>query len=121
MDIIVGTMCAPPPDTGFGFAILGNLELVFAVVPHDPPLHEEEPLSRQIIKRFRAIVVGDSAHSSRTIGSKQLDSQETITVFDFKTKLKLQISGLECGYLPRYLAPRFLESGALIEKKVVTQ
>ncbi|MDN8913068.1 hypothetical protein Q0P10_14300, partial [Staphylococcus aureus] len=76
---------------------------------------EEEPLSRQTIKRFRAIVVGDSVHSSRSIGSELLDAQEAITVFDFKTKLELQISGLGCGYLPRYLAQRFLESGALIE------
>ncbi|EFC9806456.1 LysR family transcriptional regulator, partial [Escherichia coli] len=50
-----------------------------------------------------------------------LDEQEAITVFDFKTKLELQISGLGCGYLPRYLAQRFLDSGALIEKKVVAQ
>ncbi|WP_262218010.1 LysR substrate-binding domain-containing protein, partial [Escherichia coli] len=60
-------------------------------------------------------------HSSRSIGSELLDAQEAITVFDFKTKLELQISGLGCGYLPRYLAQRFLESGALIEKKVVAQ
>ncbi|EBW8963597.1 LysR family transcriptional regulator, partial [Salmonella enterica subsp. enterica serovar Javiana] len=117
-DIIVGAMRAPPPDTGFGFARLGDLELVFAVAPHHPLVHEEEPLSRQTIKRFRAIVVGDSVHSSRSIGSELLDAQEAITVFDFKTKLELQISGLGCGYLPRYLAQRFLESGALIEKKV---
>ncbi|EAB7597362.1 LysR family transcriptional regulator [Salmonella enterica subsp. enterica serovar Hadar] len=96
-------------------------ELVFAVAPHHPLVHEEEPLSRQTIKRFRAIVVGDSVHSSRSIGSELLDAQEAITVFDFKTKLELQISGLGCGYLPRYLAQRFLESGALIEKKVVAQ
>ena len=36
-------------------------------------------------------------------------------------ELELQISGLGCGYLPRYLAQRFLDSGALIEKKVVAQ
>ncbi|HCJ4741039.1 TPA: LysR family transcriptional regulator, partial [Salmonella enterica] len=84
-DIIVGAMRAPPPDTGFGFARLGDLELVFAVAPHHPLVHEEEPLSRQTIKRFRAIVVGDSVHSSRSIGSELLDAQEAITVFDFKT------------------------------------
>lgn len=83
-DIIVGAMRAPPPDTGFGFARLGDLELVFAVAPHHPLVHEEEPLSRQTIKRFRAIVVGDSVHSSRSIGSELLDAQEAITVFDFK-------------------------------------
>ncbi len=96
-DIIVGAMRAPPPDTGFGFARLGDLELVFAVAPHHPLVHEEEPLSRQTIKRFRAIVVGDSVHSSRSIGSELLDAQEAITVFDFKTKLELQISGRDAA------------------------
>ncbi len=112
--------CAPPPDTGFGFARLGDLELVFAVAPHHPLVHEEEPLSRQTIKRFRAIVVGDSVHSSRSIGSELLDAQEAITVFDLKPSWSCKLAA-RCGYLPRYLAQRFLESGALIEKKVVAQ
>ncbi|WP_252182297.1 LysR substrate-binding domain-containing protein, partial [Escherichia coli] len=68
-----------------------------------------------------AIVVGDTAQAGASTASQLLDEQEAITVFDFKTKLELQISGLGCGYLPRYLAQRFLDSGALIEKKVVAQ
>ncbi len=39
--------------------------------------------------------------------SQLLYEQEAITVFDFKTKLELQISGLGCGDLPRYLANVF--------------
>ncbi|MGJ8868597.1 LysR substrate-binding domain-containing protein, partial [Salmonella enterica] len=39
-DIIVGAMRAPPPDTGYCFAILGDLEQVFAVAPHHPLVHE---------------------------------------------------------------------------------
>lgn len=118
-DIIVGAMHEPPPSSGFGFVRLGYLEQVFAVAPHHPLVQEQEPLSRRIIKRFRAIVVGDVANPASS--SQLLEDQEAITVFDFKTKLELQISGLGCGYLPRYLAQRFLESGALIEKKVVAQ
>lgn len=96
-DIIVSAMRAPPADTGFGFASLGALELVFAVAPHHPLVHEEEPLSRQTIKRFRAIVVGDSAHSSRTTGSELLDAQEAITVFDFKTKLECKLAAWDAA------------------------
>lgn len=66
-------------------------------------------------------MVGDNAHPANVSASQLLDDQEAITVFDFKTKLELQISGLGCGYIPRYLAQRFLDSGALIEKKVVAQ
>ncbi|EHK0944434.1 LysR substrate-binding domain-containing protein [Citrobacter farmeri] len=120
-DIIVGAMHEPPSSSDFSVARLGELEQVFAVAPHHPLAQEAEPLSRSTIKRYRAIVVGDSSSLSSATSTQLLDDQEAITVFDFKTKLELQISGLGCGYLPRYLAQRFLESGALIEKKVAAQ
>ncbi|HFQ8224463.1 TPA: LysR substrate-binding domain-containing protein [Citrobacter freundii] len=120
-DIIVGAMHEPPSSSDFSVARLGELEQVFAVAPHHPLAQEAEPLSRSTIKHYRAIVVGDSSSLSSASATQLLDDQEAITVFDFKTKLELQISGLGCGYLPRYLAQRFLESGALIEKKVVAQ
>ncbi|EMQ4812567.1 LysR family transcriptional regulator [Citrobacter freundii] len=120
-DIIVGAMHEPPAASEFGFARLGVLEQVFVVAPHHPLAQEQEPLNRRTIRRFRAIVVGDNAQHANVSGSQVLDDQEAINVFDFKTKLELQISGLGCGYIPRYLAQRFLESGALIEKKVVAQ
>lgn len=120
-DIIVGAMHEPPSSSDFSVARLGELEQVFAVAPHHPLAQEAEPLSRSTIKRYRAIAVGDSSSLSSATSTQLLDDQEAITVFDFKTKLELQISGLGCGYLPRYLAQRFLESGALIEKKVAAQ
>lgn len=119
-DIIVGAMHEPPSSSEFGFSRLGDLEQVFAVAPHHPLAQEEEPLNRRIIKRYRAIVVG-TLRRQALLRPHNFDEQEAITVFDFKTKLELQISGLGCGYLPRYLAQRFLDSGALIEKKVVAQ
>ncbi|RZN19421.1 MULTISPECIES: LysR substrate-binding domain-containing protein [unclassified Escherichia] len=120
-DIIVGAMHEPPSSSEYGFSRLGCLEQVFAIAPHHPLALEEEPLNRRIIKRYRAIIVGDTGQAGASTASQLLDEQEAITVFDFKTKLELQISGLGCGYLPRYLAQRFLDSGALIEKKVVAQ
>ncbi|MCX3393940.1 LysR family transcriptional regulator [Citrobacter amalonaticus] len=120
-DIIVGAMHEPPSSSDFSVARLGELEQIFAVAPHHPLAEEAEPLSRSTIKRYRAIVVGDSSPLAAATATQLLDDQEAITVFDFKTKLELQISGLGCGYLPRYLAQRFLESGALIEKKVAAQ
>ncbi|EMM5419312.1 LysR family transcriptional regulator [Citrobacter amalonaticus] len=120
-DIIVGAMHEPPSSSDFSVARMGELEQIFAVAPHHPLAEEAEPLSRSTIKRYRAIVVGDSSPLAAATATQLLDDQEAITVFDFKTKLELQISGLGCGYLPRYLAQRFLDSGALIEKKVAAQ
>ncbi len=94
---------------------------MFAVAPHHPLANEPEPINRRAIKAYRAIVVGDSARPECGVSSQLLDEQEAITVFDFKTKLELQISGLGCGYVPRYLAQRYIDSGALVEKTVLAQ
>jgi len=120
-DIIVGALHDPPQLSAFGFARLGQLEQVFVVAPHHPLAQEAEPVNRRIIKNHRAIVVGDNTQPDCAVSSQLLDDQEAITVFDFKTKLELQISGLGCGYLPRYLAQRYIESGALIEKQILAQ
>ncbi len=109
-------MHEPPSSSEFGFSRLGDLEQVFAVAPHHPLAGEEEPLNRRIIKRYRAIVVG-TLRRQALLRPHNFSTNKAITVFDFKTKLELQISGLGCGYLPRYLAQRFLDSGALIERK----
>ncbi|MEO3991202.1 LysR substrate-binding domain-containing protein [Pseudocitrobacter sp. Cyp-38S] len=117
-DIIVGALRDPPLLSGFGFTPLGRLEQVFVVAAHHPLAQMPEPLARRTIKRFRAIVVGDNTAPECATFQQLLDDQQAITVFDFKTKLELQISGLGCGYIPRYLAQRYLDSGALVEKSV---
>jgi DNA-binding transcriptional LysR family regulator len=117
-DIVIGALRDPPPLSDFGFAPLGELEQIFVVAPHHPLAGEAEPLSRKTIKHHRAIVVGDGTTPDCPAFQQLLDDQEAITVFDFKTKLELQISGLGCGYLPRYLAQRFIDNGALVEKQV---
>lgn len=120
VDIIVGAMRAPPTLSGFGFTQLGQLASVFAVAPHHPLAGAPEPLSRRLIKRYRAIVVSDSTKAHLSFAAGVLDDQDAISVFDFKTKLELQLRGLGCGWLPRYMAQRFLDSGALVEKEVAS-
>lgn len=114
-DIIVGAQHEPPHLSGFGFARLGSLEQVFAVAPQHPLAKAPEPIPRHEIKRHRAIVVDSGKPST---APSLPDDHEAITVFDFKTKLELQRGGIGCGWVPRYLAQRFLDSGALIEKRV---
>ncbi|SQC90862.1 HTH-type transcriptional activator AllS [Cedecea neteri] len=120
-DIIVGAMSEPPSLSGFGFTLLGRLEIVFVVAPHHALAKAEEPLPRRLVKQSRAVVVGDTSRIESARALHLLEEQEAITVFDFKTKLELQISGIGCGYMPRYMAQRFIESGALVEKQVAGQ
>lgn len=120
-DIILGTPTSPPPVSPFGFAKLGELEQIFAVAPEHPLARAPEPLSHQTISQFRAVAVGDETLNSRMPLCPLAQEQDAITVFDFKTKLELQIGGLGCGFVPRYMAQHHLDSGALVEKKVAPQ
>ncbi|KGQ14010.1 putative HTH-type transcriptional regulator yeeY [Beauveria bassiana D1-5] len=120
-DIIVGAMSEPPSLSGFGFTLLGRLEIVFVVAPHHSLAKAQEPLPRRLVKQSRAVVVGDTSRIESARALHLLEEQEAITVFDFKTKLELQISGIGCGYMPRYMAQRYIESGALVEKQVAGQ
>lgn len=117
-DIVVGALGTPPSLSGYAFAPLGELEQVFVVAPQHPLAQEPEPLSRRILKRHRAVVVGEPHASATSAHRQRLDDQQAITVFDYKTKLELQLSGLACGYIPRYMVHRLLETGALVAKKV---
>ena len=115
-DIIVGALHEPPQLSDFGFARLGILEQVLRLLriirwPGSP-----SPLTGALLK-VTVPLWWATARGRNAVSSQLLDEQEAITVFDFKTKLELQISGLGCGYLPRYLAQRFLDSGALIENR----
>ena len=120
VDIVIGAMRAPPPLSGFAFTLLGHLASVFAVAPLHPLAQAQEPLSRRLIKRYRAVAVADPASSHLSFASGVLDDQDAVTVFDFKTKLELQLRGIGCGWLPRYLAQNYLDSGALVEKEVAS-
>lgn len=120
VDIVIGAMRAPPPLSGFAFTLLGHLASVFAVAPLHPLAQAQEPLSRRLIKRYRAVAVADPASSHLSFASGVLDDQDAVTVFDFKTKLELQLRGIGCGWLPRYLAQTYLDSGALVEKEVAS-
>ncbi|WP_024558927.1 LysR substrate-binding domain-containing protein [Franconibacter pulveris 1160] len=120
VDLVIGAMRAPPPLSGFSFTLLGHLASVFAVAPHHPLAQASEPLSRRLIKRYRAVAVADPASTHLSFASGVLDDQDAVTVFDFKAKLELQLRGIGCGWLPRYLAQQYLDSGALVEKEVAS-
>src|SRR5450830_1549505 len=78
-----------------------------------------EPLSPELVRRHRAVAVGDSSRSHPGITMGLLDGQETLTVPSVEAKLAAQLAGLGCGHLPRFWAAPYLASGALIEKQTI--
>ncbi|VXC62258.1 LysR substrate-binding domain-containing protein [Serratia oryzae] len=117
-DIIIGAICEPPSRAGFSFSPLGRLEYIFTVAPHHPLATLPEPLLKTTIRQHRAVVVHDTSRVKAPQSLHVLDEQDQLTVFSFEAKLQAQLAGLGCGYLPRYLAEPYLNTGQLVAKNV---
>lgn len=96
---------------------LRTIDWAFAVAPQHPLASIKEPLTANIIQRYRAIAVGDTGRVLPSITSGLLIGQDTLTVPSIPAKLQAQLNGLGCGHLPRRLAEPYFASGELIEKE----
>jgi len=101
--------------------VLGNVEWVFAVAPEHPLAEAPEPLSTDLIQKYRAVAVGDTGRTLPTMTAGLLSGQDTLTVPSMQAKLSAQLAGLGCGHLPRKIALAHLQSGTLVEKKTDNQ
>lgn len=117
-DIVIGAVALPLTHSGFSFSPMGSLHYRFCIAPHHPLAQAEEPLSADVIRPHRAVVVRDTSRINLPQNLHVLEDQDTLTVFDFRSKLQIQLAGLACGYLPDYLAAPYLASGKLVTKKV---
>jgi len=115
-DIIIGAVREPVTRVGIGCFPLGLLDYVFAISPRHPLAALEEPLDRENVRQYRAVVIQDSSVHASGADLRILDRQKILTVHDFTAKVTAQAAALGCGYLPRYLAEPYLQSGDLVEK-----
>jgi DNA-binding transcriptional LysR family regulator len=112
----VGTQSAPPP--GIEFALLGEMEFVFAVAPHHPLAAHEGPISDAELLKHRAVAVADSAHRLTPITVNILPGQDVLTVSTTQAKIEAQIRCMGCGYIPEPMARPHVEAGRLVVKEV---
>jgi molybdate transport repressor ModE-like protein len=112
---IVGDVSGGP---GITVHPIGHPKLVFAVAPRHPLAKHREPLSDEVIRQHRAVVVADSVRYGKGMNVGVLAGQDTFTVPDMEMKLDAQLRGLGVGFLPQHLARSHIQTGRLIEKRV---
>lgn len=117
-DLVIGAPSHPPPGDYFA-RDLGTVDFAFVVAPHHPLAREAEPIPPHVLRRHRAISVGDTSRRLPTRSSGILEGQETLTVPGGEAKLAMLVAGLGCGYLPRSMVASYLESGQLVEKTIL--
>jgi len=116
-DLAIGAPGDGPAGGGYARHPLGEIEVVFVVAPHHPLANEKEPLSNNLIRKYRAVAAADSSRRlpRRTVGL--LPGQQILTVPDLSIKCEAQRRGLGVGYIPRHLINESIRTGSLIIKE----
>ncbi|MGA7777446.1 MAG: LysR family transcriptional regulator [Paraburkholderia sp.] len=117
-DLVVGAAGDPPPIPNLVAKPIGSARQVFVVSPDHPLATVEEPLTMDIVARYRAVTIGDTSRKlePRAIGFAA--NQEILTVPTLEAKLAAQIKGLAAGTIPECLAAASLDRGELVKKEV---
>ncbi len=119
-DIAVGTFSNTPglagTATGYQSAPLGDMELVFVVAPTHPLAAAVEPIAPEIVRRHRAVAVGDSARNLPAVTIGLLGGQDVLTVPTMRDKVAAQVAGLGCGNVPLRDAIAHIEAGRLVPR-----
>jgi DNA-binding transcriptional LysR family regulator len=90
---------------------------VFAVAPSHPLANAEEPLCIDTIRQYRAVAVGDTSRNFKPLTFGLQSGQAVLTVPNLQAKVKVQLAGLGCGWLPWNLIEQEVANGELLVKK----
>jgi DNA-binding transcriptional LysR family regulator len=119
-DLAIGASQLGPEPTRLSVAYrsleMGRMPFVFAVAPSHPLAALPAPLPLAELRRYRQVVVGDTAQmlSPRTAGL--FGAPEMLTVPTMQAKLAAQAAGLGVGYLPEPIARAAIQRGELVTK-----
>lgn len=117
-DLAIGVGLEPGTAAGLQGKTLGRLAFVYAVAPHHPLAAALEPLSDELVARYRAVAVADTVHSASGLTIGLLSGQDVFTVPDMTAKLDAQLRGLGGGFVPQAMAQGFIDAGRLVVKRV---
>lgn len=116
-DLVIGAPGDGPSGGGYAMHPLGEAEFVFVVAPHHPLAEQAEPLTNDLIRKYRAVAAADSSRNLAPRTVALLPGQQVLTVADLHQKCDAQKRGLGVGHLPRHLIEDDISAGHLLVKK----
>lgn len=117
-DMAIGASGDLPTHPPLHSVDLGRMAFVFCVAADHALAAAAEPLSADVLRAQRAIVVSDTSRQlpGRTGGF--LPEQDVLAVPSLSAKLAAQCAGLGVGFLPRGLAQPEIDAGRLVARTV---
>jgi DNA-binding transcriptional LysR family regulator len=117
-DLALGVVLDASTRPGLQQEAMGMVRFVFAVAPNHPLANAPEPLTDDMIRRHRAVVLADSTARGSGLTINVLAGQDAFTVTDMSAKVDAQLRGIGVGFLPGCAAQPYIETGRLVAKRV---
>ena len=106
-------------DEEFSTAPLGIVNWVFVVAPEHPLATAPKPLGNDLLRRFPAVNVEDTAWQLTKRTAWRLSGQSEIIVPDLDAKIACHVRGLGGGFLPNAKVRQLIQRHQLTKCQVV--
>jgi DNA-binding transcriptional LysR family regulator len=97
---------------------LCQLAMIFVIAPAHLLAGKSETPDRDMLLQHNLVALADHPNKLPAPLTWLAEEQDIIYLPNLSTKLEALLSGLGGGFLPEYLARPYIESGALVEKKI---
>lgn len=115
VDLIVGASGDIPKQKGIQSIPFCIFNPVFVVSTNHPLTKYQQPISHDIVEQYRAVVAHDTAKQWITQTHSVISKDNYFYVPSVEYKLRAQLQGIGCGFLPRSRIQHYLDNGQLVE------
>ncbi len=118
VDLLLGAAGPVPQQKGIHAVPIADLDRVFAVAPEHPLAKARQPVPLDRIARERTVVVHDSARTAIPWTRGIIAESRYFYVPTVDCKIRAQLAGIGCGYLPRGRVQKEIDAGRLIPLEI---
>lgn len=119
VDLVIGAPAPMPAQKGIRAVKINELDTVLVVNELHPLSKVKSPIHSNSLSQYRSVVVHDSAKSEIPWSVNLIEGSQRFYVSTVAHKIEAILSGIGIGYLPRYMAEKYLKAGQLIEIALV--
>jgi len=115
VDLVIGAPAPVPPQKGIRAIKMKELDSVLVVSNFHQLSTVKPPIQTSELSQYRSVVVHDSAKSEIPWSVNIIEGSQRFYVSTVTHKIKAIIAGIGIGYLPKYIAQKYIASGQLTE------
>ena len=115
VDLVIGAPAPVPSQKGVRAIKMKELDNVLVVNSSHQLSKVKSPIQTSEISKYRSVVVHDSAKNEIPWSVNIIEGSQRFYVSTVTHKVEAILSGIGLGYLPKYMAEKYITSGQLTE------